>query len=72
MSLYIKEHIKAQVMKCLRKDECGGIVIRLGEFHLLITFLRVIGQHMAESGLTEFGLYTARRLKVTNACIMRL
>lgn len=54
-------YYKAKQIQWLKSEECATFVIRLGGFHILLNFLKVIGQHMNNSGLNdvwlESGLY---------------
>ncbi|KAK4885392.1 hypothetical protein RN001_001663 [Aquatica leii] len=47
---------KAKEIQWLKLDECSHFVIRLGGFHIMMNFLKTIGQHMDNSGLTDVWL----------------
>ncbi|KAK4877224.1 hypothetical protein RN001_009730 [Aquatica leii] len=47
---------KAKEIQWLKFDECSHFVIRLGGFHIMMNFLKAIGQHMDNSGLTDVWL----------------
>lgn len=49
-------YFKAKEIQWLRPDECSHYVIRLGGFHVMLNFLKVIGQHMEHSGLNDVWL----------------
>ena len=46
-------YCKAKELVWLRPDECRDIVLRLGSFHLIMNFLRAIGQYIEGSGIRE-------------------
>ena len=46
-------YCKPKELIWLRPDECRDIVLRLGSFHLIMNFLRAIGQYIEGSGKRE-------------------
>ena len=53
---------KVKELTWYRPEECQGLVLRLGSFHIAMNFLIAIGQHFSHSGLTnvwtESGVFT--------------
>ncbi|XP_031340958.1 uncharacterized protein LOC116169072 [Photinus pyralis] len=49
-------YFKAKEIQWLKSEECSHYVIRLGGFHIMLNFLKVIGQHMECSGLNHVWL----------------
>ncbi len=56
-------YCKARELVWCHSDQCKGLVLRLGGFHIMMNFLKVIGKHFEESGLSdvlvESGVYGA-------------
>lgn len=46
-------YCKAKEIQWANRDECRTIFLRLGGFHIVKNFMCVIGNHFADSGLTE-------------------
>lgn len=46
-------YFKAKEIQWLKPEECSNFIIRLGGFHIMLNFLKVIGQHMMNSGLHD-------------------
>lgn len=54
-------YCKAKMLQWARTDHCKTLVVLLGGFHIQMTFSKVIGEHMEDSGLkdvlVESGVY---------------
>lgn len=62
-------YCKAKMLQWHHQNECKDIVILLGGFHVLMNFSKVIGKHLADSGLSDifeesgvFGKNTAENI----------
>ena len=60
---------KAKLLQWFKKEECEKMILMLGGFHTQMNFAKIIGKHMADSGLKEiwtdsslFGENTAGRI----------
>lgn len=55
-------YCKAKELEWLHQDECKRFVLRLGGFHIMLNFVRVIGQRVEDSGfsdiIVESGVYS--------------
>lgn len=56
-------YYKTKELEWLNKELCGNFVIRLGGFHAMLNFIKVIGQRLEGSGFAdiifESGVYTS-------------
>ncbi|KAK4882604.1 hypothetical protein RN001_005923 [Aquatica leii] len=52
---------KAKEIQWLKFDECSHFVIRLGGFHIIMNFLKAIGQHMDNSDATVIGIMKGKK-----------
>ena len=51
-------YYQARELVWLFPDKLDGIVLRLGGFHIAMNFLGVLGQHFADSGVTDLWIDT--------------
>lgn len=56
-------YCKAKELQWLHQDKCKNFVLRLGGFHIMLNFIKVIGQRLEGSGFSdivvESGVYTS-------------
>ena len=46
-------YCKAKELQWANAETCQKLVVRLGSFHIALNFMKVIGQHFADSGLVD-------------------
>jgi hypothetical protein len=46
-------YAKARKLKSMRPEQCKSLVLRLGSFHTVLNFLRVIGKYNSDCGLSD-------------------
>ena len=46
-------YCKAKMLQWSNHEVTGSLLLRLGSFHTALTFMRAIGKHMSDSGLSE-------------------
>ncbi len=46
-------YCKARELAWCNSDQCQGLILRLGGFHIMLNFLKVIGKHFEDSGLSD-------------------
>lgn len=49
-------YFKTKEIQWLKPEECSNFIIRMGGFYVMLTFLKVLGQHMENSGLKDVWL----------------